>query len=228
MREKKKYLLGTQKVLDESKQEVSPYWVEILNKRFIVLPNVFSPKYFFDTEFFAKEIKVNKNEDFLEIGPGSGVVSTFMALSGANVVSVDINKDAVKNTKENAKIHKVDKKVKVYLGDLYSPINGRKFDTIFWNTPFGYVEEGNITDLEKAVFDPVYKSTRSFIEGAKKHLKQNGRLLIGFSSTLGHLGKLKEIIKENGFNFKVIAKTESRETHPVKFELFESKIIKRR
>lgn len=225
MKEKKKYLDGTKKVLDESQKETSPYWVEILGKKFIVYPNVFSPKYFFDTEFFAKEIFVEQGEEFLEIGPGSGVVSVWMALKGAIVAAVDINPDAVKNTQENAKIHKMEKQVSVYEGNLYSPIGDKKFDTVFWNTPFGYTENEDVTTLEKAVFDPGYKSTRTFIEEAKNHLKEGGRLLIGFSSTLGHIEKLKELIKNNGFTFRTIASVESVETHPVKFELFESKAI---
>lgn len=223
MKEKKKYLEGTQKILVESQKESSPYWVEILNKKFIVFPNVFSPKYFFDTEFFAKEITVEQDEDFLEIGPGSGVVSVCVALKGANVTAVDINPDAVKNTRENTKMHKMEQRVSVIEGNLYSQLGNKKFDTIFWNTPFGYTEAEGITTLEKAVFDPGYKSTEAFIEEAKDHLKENGRLLIGFSSTLGHIEKLKELVKSNGFSFKTLAVTESVETHPVKFELFESR-----
>jgi len=223
MKEKKKYLDGTQKILDESQKESAPYWVEILNKKFIVFPNVFSPKYFFDTEFFAKKISVKQDEEFLEIGPGSGVISVFMALKGAKVTAVDINPDAVKNTQENAKAHKMEQRVSVYEGNLYSPVGDKRFDTIFWNTPFGYTENENITTIEKAVFDPGYKSTKTFIGEAKNHLKEGGRLLIGFSSTLGHIEKLKELVKNNGFSFKTLAIIESVETHPVKFELFESR-----
>jgi len=225
MKEKKKYLAGTKKVLDDSQKETSPYWVEILGKKFIVYPNVFSPKYFFDTEFFAKEISVKQGEEFLEIGPGSGVVSVYMALKGAEVTAVDINPDAVKNTLENAKIHKMEERVSVYEGNLYAPIGDKKFDTVFWNTPFGYTENEDVTILEKAVFDPGYRSTRTFINEAKNHLKEGGRLLIGFSSTLGHIDKLKELVKNNGFSFKTLTSIESEETHSVKFELFEARAI---
>lgn len=221
MKEKKKYLLGTKQILNESQKEDSPYWTEVSGKKFIVYPNVFSPKYFYDTEFFAKNISVQKDEEFLEIGPGSGVISVFMAIKGARVTAVDINPDAVKNTRKNAQIHRVDQRVGVYEGDIYSPVEGKKFDTIFWNTPFGYTDEESITALEKAVFDPGYRSTKIFIENAKDHLKDNGRVLIGFSSTLGHIGKLKELIRHNGFTIRTVSSIESVETHPVKFELFE-------
>jgi len=226
MKEKKKYLHGTNLILQDSQKEKDPYKIKVLGRDFIVLPNVFSPKYFFDTEFFAKEITIGKGEEFLEIGPGTGAVSVTMALKGAaKVVAIDINPDAVKNSRENAKLHKVDDIVQVFQGDLYSPLNENdKFDTIFWNTPFGYIEDKNISTLEKAVYDPGYTSTEKFITGAKKHLKSNGRLLIGFSSTLGHLSKLKELLKTSNYQVKLIAEIQSKETHPVKFELFEAKL----
>lgn len=226
MKEKVKYLKGTKAILDQSQIGLTkPYFTEIKVKKFIVYPNVFSPKHFFDTEFFANAIKVKENEEFLEIGPGSGVVSVSIALKSAFVTAVDINPNAVANTRDNAKIHHVEDRVIVHQGNLYSPLGKQKFDTIFWNTPFGYTENDNITILEKAVFDPGYKSTKEFIEKAKDHLKSDGRLLIGFSSTLGHINKLRELLKQNGFTFKTLTSIESVETHPVKFELFESKII---
>ncbi len=225
MKEKSKYLLGTQAILNKSQENTSPYRVSVLGREFIVYPNVFSPKYFYDTEFFASQIAVEPLDRFLEIGPGSGVISVTAALRGAIVTAIDINPNAVLNTKANAKLYGVAKRVKVCEGDLYLPIGQQKFDIIFWNTPFGYTDRTDISILEKAVFDPGYKSTQAFVRQAKKHLRPDGRLLIGFSSTLGHLSRLKEIVKENGFSFKIIAETKSKETYPVKFELIESELI---
>ena len=219
----KEYIEGTAKVLRESEKESEKYKVEILGRKFVVYPNVFSPKYFFDTEFFAKELPVQKDEDFLEIGPGTGVVSVFALINGAkHVTAIDINPVAVENTKENAKLNDVENKITVLQGDIYSPLSeDDKFDTIFWNTPFGYVED-DVSILEKAVFDPEYKSTKKFIFEAKNHLKKNGHLLIGFSTTLGKFEILEEFLKQARFKVKLLAKTESVETHPVLFELFEA------
>ena len=49
MDEKKKYLEGTLKILNESRKEKRKYFVNINQKKFVVYPNVFSPKYFKDT-----------------------------------------------------------------------------------------------------------------------------------------------------------------------------------
>jgi release factor glutamine methyltransferase len=219
------YLEGTAKVLRESKEEKEKYHAEILGKKFIVLPNVFSPKYFLDTEFFAKEIPIKKDEDFLEVGPGTGVISIFAVIKGAaHVTAVDINPAAVENTKENVNLHGAGDKVTVLQGDVFDPLpEDAKFDTIFWNTPFGYTDKEDITPLEKSVFDPGYKSTKKFVFGAKNHLKPGGHVLIGFSTTLGKFDILEQFLKEAGFKVKLLAKLESKEEYEhVFFELFEA------
>ncbi|TSC75406.1 MAG: methyltransferase small [Parcubacteria group bacterium Gr01-1014_33] len=224
---KQKYIAGTKAVVGENAKEANTYMHWMLGKKFIVYPDVFSQKYFTDTEFFAKEIKVTQGEKFLEIGPGTGIISVFAALQGAKrVVAIDINPSAVKNTKINAKLHAVSHRVKVYQGDVYAPLErSDRFDTIFWNTPFGYIKHSNISMLERAVFDPHYKSTKKFVEEAKEHLKKNGRLLIGFSTTLGHFSILKKLLVSANFKIiKLIAETRSFETHPVKFQLYEAKL----
>lgn len=226
IRLKTTYTEGTKKVLNTSQREQFPYTTEVLGKTFIVNPNVFSPKYFRDTEFFAKHIAIKHGDEFLEIGPGTGVISVFAALRGAKrVVTIDINPDAVQNTKENASRHRVSKTVKVFQGDVYSPLGPNdKFDTIFWNVPFAYSEQTTNPDLEKSIIDPRYRRLKMFVKDSKKYLKQGGKLLIGFSSTLGHISLLKRFVKEGGFKLRLLKEIRSKETYPVKFQLFEAKL----
>ena len=218
------YLDGTNQILQQSKRENNPYTVTVLGRKFIVYPNVFSPKYFYDTEIFAEHLPITKGEALLEIGPGTGVISITAVFKGARkVVAIDINPDAVANTDANIKAHHLEEKAEVRQGDVYSSLKeGEKFDTIFWNTPFGLVDE-DVPDLEKAVFDPGYKSTERFIKEGFQHLMPNGRLLIGFSSTLGKLDLIKKFCQESGLSLKQVYEEESEEVHPVKFEIFEAK-----
>ena len=231
------YLEGTRKILEQSNAETESYKVTILGKEFIVYPNVFSPKYFNDTELFAANLPIRKGDGLLEIGPGTGAISIIAVYKGAKkVLAIDINPDAVSNTQANIALHKMEEKIEARHGDLFTPLKqGEKFDTIFWNTPFGFVEAENISDLEKAVYDPGYKSTERFIKQSALHLKKNGRnerpcgktagknqVLIGFSTTLGRLDLLQKFAKDAGLLLKMIYETESKETHPVKFEIFEA------
>jgi len=224
IREKTKYNEGTLSILRESEKEKKKYFTKVLGKKFIVFPNVFSLKYFNDTEFFSKNLPIKKNEDFLEIGCGTGIVSIFAKIKGAaKVMGVDINPAAVKNAKENSKLTKI--KINVRKSDVYSTIKKKeKFDTIFWNTPFAYIKNKKLTYLERSVQDPEYKFTKKFISQAKRHMKPGGRLLIGFSSTLGYMGELKRIIKEAGYHLKLLKLVRSKEKYPVKFEIFEARL----
>ena len=65
--EYKDYVEGTRKVLEDSKKEEEPYTVTVCGREFKVLPNVFSPKYFFDTELFAENFPLVEGEEILEI-----------------------------------------------------------------------------------------------------------------------------------------------------------------
>jgi len=153
--EYKKLIKGTEEKLREIEKHKEKYFIEILDTKFIIFPGVFSPKYFEDPEFFVENIKVKENEEFAEIGCGSGIVSVNVAMKGCKVYCTDINENAVENTKENAKMNNVE--LNVFLGDMFDPLPRMRFDTIFWNFPFGYVERENLTVLEKSVFDPYYK-----------------------------------------------------------------------
>lgn len=223
------YLKGTADILEASAVEREQYTVNIEGHSFVVHLDVFSPKYFFDTAFFARELSIKSGEDMLEIGAGTGVTAVLAALRGAgSVTAIDINTLAVVNTKENVQRHNVADVVTVLEGDIYEPIpEGRKFDTIYWNVPFGYVRgEKDLSMLERAVFDPEYQAIKRFIAEAKDYLKSDGRVMIGFSTTLGRFDIVEDCLRQHGFTVRCIAQTESMETHPVSFELFEAKRAK--
>lgn len=224
----KDYIEGTRQVLKQSQSEKEPYMVTVLGKEYVVFPNVFSPKYFNDTELFAENLPVRKGEEMLEIGPGTGIISITAVQKGADkVLAVDINPIAVENTLENIKRYNLQNKIEVRQGDVYDALKpDEKFDTIFWNTPFGFVEAENLSDLEKSVYDTQYKSTERFIREARAHLKEGGRLLIGFSTTLGKLDLLKKFSDESGLDLRLLYEVESKEIHPVKFEIYEAKLNK--
>lgn len=223
---KSKYHKATKNILKKSMQEKRPYSVKLLDKMFIVYPKVFSPKYFNDTEFFAREVSLHlhQGDEFLEIGSGTGIITIFAVLRGAKrAIATDINPEAVKNTKENAKIHRLDHLIEVRNGDVFKPLKPtEKFDSIFWNIPFGYIREKSLSMIERSVFDPEYKNIDKFINGAKAHLKETGRLLIGFSPTLGYRTKLMCILINNGYRVRVIKEINSTEIYPVKFQLLEA------
>ncbi len=224
----KHYIKATRQILHQSQQEKFPYLVEALGRKFIIRKNVFSPKYFHDTEIFAEHLLVEPNEDLLEIGCGSGIISVIKALQGVGrIVAIDINHEAVKNTRDNALKHGVLNIIDVRQGHLFRPLKkNERFDVIFWNAPFGLIETTAFSTLEKAVFDHDYKAIGEFLQKGLGYLKPKGRLVIGFSSTLGKTKKLKQLCRNANLNLELIYKQTSEEKYSVQFELFEARPCK--
>ncbi len=201
--------------------------VKILNYEWIINKGVFSPKYFFSTEWFAKSLNdlIKKDEKFLEIGCGSGIISVYLKLKQKerNIFCSDISKAAFANAKINAKKQNV--KIKVFCGDVFEKVSEKNFDTIFWSMPFGYLSlKTKLKDLDLMVFDPEYKSINKFILQSEKYLKKNGRLLIGFSESLGDFNLLKKILKENNYKFICMREIINKELDsPVDMKILEAK-----
>lgn len=193
--------------------------VILLDRKFIQYPNVFPVDKFDDTKFFSEAIKIQPNEDFLEIGVGAGVTSVIAALIGANVTGVDINEDAVSNSKANAILNDVEHSTEFFVSDIFSDVPNKKFNTIFWNVPFCYSEIDELNMLEKSVFDFQYNSLENFVSNSKSFLKPNGRLLIGFSNIWGLPDKLISILYEYGYTDIRIEKQKMIEWNSMKFDL---------
>lgn len=209
--EKRKHIEQTNTQLTKSQlnEPGEEYEVTIHNKKFVVFPHVFSPKYFGDAQFFSKSIPFQKGGTFLEIGCGTGVVSIFAALSGAKkVVATDINPHAVSNTLENVSIHHLNDVVHVRQGDVFEPVKTEKFDQIFWNVPFLYSEQKEVSLLEKSTFDYLDQKKTQYIKEARNYLSKDGAVYIGYSSNYGDMQKIFNILKENGYCAKIIAQTE--------------------
>ncbi|MFJ4667778.1 methyltransferase [Kitasatospora purpeofusca] len=140
------------------------------------------------TEVMASVVPYPRDGSFLEVGCGTGVIAVTAALSGcASVTALDINEKAVANTAANAERHGVGDRVRVLHSDMYTALDPlSRFDTIFWNVPWTYVEDGFAlsSDIHSAVFDPGYRGQARYLAGAHEHLTDGGRLLLGTA----HLG----------------------------------------
>ncbi|WP_243679150.1 methyltransferase [Vulcanisaeta distributa] len=115
------------------------------------------------TRLLAENMVIMNDWDILDMGCGYGVLGIVAAKLAprGRVVMVDINKLAVKLAAINIKINRVDN-AEVRLSDLYSAVQGERFNTIISNPP---ITAG--LDLNR----------RLIIE-AKDHLKPGGLLQI--------------------------------------------------
>jgi len=224
--DKEVFIQETYEILQQSQREHNEkYIIQVQNKSFVMYPNVFPSNYFNDTHFFSSNLPFLEGEDFLEIGVGAGIISIFAALQGANVTGVDISPFAVENSIENATLHKVENLTNFFVSDIFENIpKDKKFDTIFWNVPFGCVKV-QLNLLEKSVFDTDYNSIERFIMNSHNYLKKNGKLLVGFSTCMGEFDKLLSFFKNADFNNIVkIAETSFEGSRKyITFEIFQAK-----
>ena len=109
-----------------------------------------------------------------------------LANEGMHVVATDINPFAAENARLNANEAGLGNRFEAFGGDVLDGIpTDRKFDTIFWALPFGFLDPGaKISMDDMQFFDPGYRAIRKFFATAKDFLKSDGQMLIGFSPDL--------------------------------------------
>lgn len=185
------------------KQHTYWYTINVGHFSIVVLPDVFSPKYFTDSLYFAEELaKIVGEKSLLEIGPGTGIASLYCAEGGARVTAIDINPQAVRNSRINAEYYQLP--IDVREGDVYAALAPEeKFDFIFWNHPFNDWDEP-VEMLIRAGIDPRYEALRRYIAGARAHLVPGGQLLLG-SSDMAHTSVIEQIAAENRYRLSTLA-----------------------
>jgi len=144
-----------------------------------------------DSFLLEKYVKIYSKGNVLDMGCGSGIQSL---ASKGNVLSVDINEEAVEFCKK--------KGLNAIQSDLFSNIN-EKFDLIIFNPP--YLPKDNDEDPESALITTGGKTGMEILERffyeVREYLVPNGKILLVCSSLTGDIEKL---FKKNSFNFKLL------------------------
>lgn len=183
--------------------------IEIDGMNVKILPGVFSPEIFFESKWFAEKVaQLASGKSLLEIGPGTGIIGLIAARKGAEVTAVDINENAIENTKLNFGENGL--MVDARLGSVYEPLNGsEKFDLIFWNHPFNKTEQLDTDPFLKSVFDYKYENTEAYISESRKHLSTNGRIFLG-TSNIADLSEIEDIAAKYNYDFVLIEKVDRK------------------
>lgn len=179
-------------------------FAHFMGEKFIINRNVLIPRD--DTEILVQEaIKCNK-KNVLDIGCGSGIISCMISkLTDSNVLGVDISDDAISISKQNAENLNL-KNIEFIKSDLFSSLNGKKFDVIVSNPPYipfklkDSIQHEVKFEPELALYtndeDGLY-FYKKIIQKAPIFLNPNGYLL--FEVMIGQAPLVKEILKKNGF-----------------------------
>jgi len=228
-------LAGTEELIEETRSEKKPYVHDVNGMPIVVLPGVFSPRYFKGTAFYAKHVpeRVGSQFPFLEIGTGTGAVVCAVKKkygpATGKLVATDINREAARNALVNGIIYDARGFLDVRIGHVFCPIRyHERFKRIFWNAPFFDEWHGTNDMLARSVFDRDYHNLELFVKGAATHLAEDGVLQIGFSSNLGKQEILERFLEEAGFTApEMVAESGySMEKHGrnLKYGLFEARL----
>lgn len=172
----------------------------------LVLPDVFNPVRFQSGALLARAARTEvgarpPGQRVLDVGTGSGVAAVFAALRGAEVEAVDVNPQAVRCARLNAQLHHVEDRVDVHEGDLFRPVEGRRFDLVLFNPPFFRARP--TTFLEAAVRSE--DLVERFSEGLPDVLAPGGRALVVLS-TEGEADELVWRLRTGGFLTEEVAR----------------------
>ena len=102
----------------------------------LILPGVFDPVATVAGCWLAEQVRglILPGERWLEVGCGTGVVGLAMAEAGAEVFCVDIDPEAVRNTRINAALRRLP--IRVEQSDLFDAMEGARFDGVVANLPW--------------------------------------------------------------------------------------------
>ena len=97
---------------------------------------IFHPGIFFSTKLILRYLDKFDltNQKFLELGAGSGLISIWASLKGADVTCTDINPEAVKAAKENAERNQT--VIQVLESDLFDSLPDFRYDWVVVNPPY--------------------------------------------------------------------------------------------
>jgi len=197
----------TRPYLNKVNNHTSPYEVDVFGESITVLPGVMSPQYDWAGLYMIDCLpKDFSGHDVLELGPGSGLVSVFVGLRGANSITcADINPVAVENTRIN--LAKYDFNSQVFLSDVFSNVPKLQYDSIIFNLP--YHDGVPADDLEKGVIDAGYNAMINFFANVRPLLKDDGKLFVGFSKS-GNVPLFMQELEKNNLQ---IDRLEERNTY---------------
>lgn len=143
-----------------------------------------------DSYLLLKVVEVSPEERFLEMGPGTGLLSIHAAKLGAIVTAADVNPHAVECTKRNAAKNSV--RIDTVKSDLFEKVRGN-YDVIVFNPPYLPGAATSTSWIERAWSggDEGSETAVQFLNDAWKHLSPGGRIFMILSSVGGLMSVLR-------------------------------------
>ncbi len=98
-----------------------------------------------DSYLLADNLEIENGQSVLEIGTGSGIVAMYASRLTDRITVTDINFDACELARRNFNDNGIEN-IEILFGNLFEPVENRKFDVILFNTPYLPTEKGEVLD----------------------------------------------------------------------------------
>ncbi|MEO6325015.1 MAG: methyltransferase [Thermoanaerobaculia bacterium] len=148
----------------------------------VVLPDVFNGVVFRTGALLARAVGGHAARDTkaraLDMGTGSGLGALAAARVGYRVTAVDVNPEAVRCTRVNALLNRLEERVEVLEGDLFDAVPRQVFDLILFNPPFFGGAPRDLHDLSWRSNDVFPR----FVAALPSALKTDGLALVVLST----------------------------------------------
>jgi len=196
------------KILKQIRFQKTPYKMEVLGFVLQINKDTYPPMG--ESKFLAKHLQhkeygVQKGEQVLDYGCGSGLQSIISATRGANVIATDLNSNAVECTSKNTQLNGVEDNIEARQGKNFEPIKEEeKFDVIIANLPF---ENANPKDiLEYSVYDPNLQMRNALFKNISKHFTKRGRMFYTYAQRVQKVLPIEKSSQE--VKYKIIDQKE--------------------
>lgn len=169
-----------------------------------------------DSYMLADNLEIKEGASVLEIGTGSGIVAMYASRLSDNITVTDINFDACELARKNFEDNGIEN-IEILFGNLFEPVESRKFDVILFNTPYLPTDDGDvIDDTLNYAFDGGLNGRKVidlFLDEVGNHLNDGGIVQMIQSSLSGNdetlqrldeMGFIAEIAESEHFFFEDI------------------------
>ena len=149
-----------------------------------------------DSYLLADNLQIKKGQSVLEIGTGTGIVAMYASRLTDNITVTDINFDACELARKNFEANGIEN-IEILFGNLFEPVENRKFDVILFNTPYLPTEDGEVLeDTINYAFDGGLNGRKVidlFLNEVENHLNDGGIVQMIQSSLSGNEETLEKL-----------------------------------
>ena len=121
----------------------------------------------------------------LDMGTGCGnIIITLAKNTKGQFFAADDSPGALKIARQNAKLHKVDNKIKFIQSDLFSKLKNQKFNLIIANLPYVPTSDNNEKSIQFEPKQAIFANNngtdiiKRFLKDAPNYLFHNGTILL--------------------------------------------------